>query len=62
MFCINQLPVQRLIAKDKWYKQILETAAKLICITVAFAELWQEVMKTSRVKKLQPHKTNNATS
>lgn len=52
MFYIYQLPVPRLNAKDKWYKQIIETAAKLICTTVEFAELWQEVMKTKWSEKV----------
>jgi hypothetical protein len=52
MFYINQLPVPRLNAKDKWYKQIIETAAKLICTTAEFAELWEEVMKTKWSEKV----------
>lgn len=52
MFYIYQLPVPRLTAKDKWFKQIIERAAKLICTTDEFAELWEEVMKTKWSEKV----------
>lgn len=52
MFYIYQLPVPRLTAKDKWFKQIIERAAKLICTTEEFAELWEEVMKTKWSEKV----------
>lgn len=51
MFYIYQLPVPRLKSKDKWYKPIVERAAKLICTTAEFAELWEEVMKTKWTEK-----------
>jgi len=52
MFYIYQLPVPRLSSKDKWYKPIIEKAAKLICTTEEFAELWEDVMKTKWSKAL----------
>lgn len=52
MFYIYQLPVPRLSAKDKWYKPIINRAAKLICTTNEFAELWEEVMKTKWSEKV----------
>ncbi len=44
MFYIYQLPVPRLKPKDKWFSAIVERAARLICTTEEFAELWEEVM------------------
>lgn len=52
MFYIYQLPVPRLSTKDKWYKPIVEKAAKLICTTAEYADLWQEVMKTTWSEKI----------
>ena len=43
-FYINQLPIPRLKPKDKWFSAIVDRAAKLICTTEEFAELWEEVM------------------
>lgn len=51
MFYINQIPVPRLKTKDKWYKPIVERAARLICTTSEFAELWEEVIKTKWTEK-----------
>ncbi|WP_205319230.1 Eco57I restriction-modification methylase domain-containing protein [Runella rosea] len=44
MFYIYQLPVPRLRAGDRFYEEIVERAARLICTTEEFAELWEEVM------------------
>lgn len=52
MFYINQLPIPRLKPTHKWYKPIIERAAKLICTTEQFAELWEEVMKTKWSEKV----------
>lgn len=46
MFFIYQLPVPRLKHLDKWHIPIVERAARLICTTAEFAELWEEVMKS----------------
>ena len=46
LFYLYQLPIPRLSSKDKWYKSIINRAAKLICTTEEFAELWEGVMKT----------------
>jgi hypothetical protein len=43
MFYIYQLPVPRLQEGDKWFAEIVERAAKLICTTPEFDELAQEV-------------------
>jgi len=43
MFYIYQLPVPRLGVGDKYFNEIVERAAKLICITPEFDELAQEV-------------------
>ena len=43
MFYIYQLPVPRLIEGDKYFNDIVERAAKLICTTPEFDELAQEV-------------------
>jgi len=42
-FYIYQLPVPRLEAGDKWFKQIVERAAKLICTTREYDDLAKEV-------------------
>jgi len=52
LFYLYQLPIPRLSSKDKWYKPIVENAAKLICTTAEFADLWQEVMKTNWSEKI----------
>lgn len=46
MHIFYQLTVPRLKSTHKWYKSIVERAAKLICTTAEFGELWKEVMKT----------------
>jgi hypothetical protein len=51
MFYIYQLPVPRLKPKDKWFNAIIERAARLICTTEEFAELWEEVIKTKWSEK-----------
>lgn len=51
MFYIYQLPVPRLKPKDKWFTAIVERAARLICTTEEFAELWEEVMKNKWTEK-----------
>lgn len=43
MFYIYQLPVPRLQEGDEWFSEIVERAAKLICITPEFDELAQKV-------------------
>ena len=43
MFYIYQLPVPRLGVGDKYFNEIVERAAKLICTTPEFDELAQEV-------------------
>lgn len=43
MFYIYQLPVPRLIEGDRYFNEIVERAAKLICTTTEFDELAQEV-------------------
>jgi hypothetical protein len=43
MFFVYQLPVPRLIEGDKYFNDIVERAAKLICTTPEFDELAQEV-------------------
>ena len=45
LFYLYQLPIPRLNSKDKWFKQIIERAAPLVCTSEDFAELWQEAMK-----------------
>ena len=42
-FSVYQLPVPRLQEGDKWFAEIVERAAKLICTTPEFDELAQEV-------------------
>lgn len=51
LFYLYQLPVPRLKPKDKWYLPIVERAARLICTTEEFTELWEEVMKTKWSEK-----------
>lgn len=51
LFYLYQLPVPRLKPKDKWFTAIVERAARLICTTEEFAELWEEVMKTKWAEK-----------
>ena len=51
-FIINGLPIVDIDPNDKWYKPIIERAAKLICTTEEFAELWEDVMKTKWSKAL----------
>jgi hypothetical protein len=46
MFYIYQLHIPRLTDEDKWYKSIVERAARLICTTEEYAELWEETMQT----------------
>ncbi|MDB9340008.1 Eco57I restriction-modification methylase domain-containing protein [Nodularia spumigena] len=43
MFYIYQLPIPRLTAGDKYFNEIVEGAAKLICTTPEFDDLAQEV-------------------
>jgi Alw26I/Eco31I/Esp3I family type II restriction m6 adenine DNA methyltransferase len=43
MFFVYQLPVPRLTQKDKYFSEICDRAAKLICTTPEFDELAQEV-------------------
>lgn len=47
MFYIYQLPVPRLQEVDKWFAELVERAAKLICTTSEFADLWNDVMPTT---------------
>ncbi|MGL4500592.1 MAG: Eco57I restriction-modification methylase domain-containing protein, partial [Planktothrix sp.] len=47
MFYIYQLPVPRLTAADRFFAEIVDRAAKLICTTPEFDELAQEVGLTS---------------
>ncbi len=51
MHIFYQLPVPRLQPKDKWFSAIVERAAKLICTTEEFAELWEEVMGNKWTEK-----------
>ena len=46
MHIFYQLTIPRLNVTNKWFKPIVERAAKLICTTEEFAELWKDVMKT----------------
>ena len=43
MFYIYQLPIPRLTKNDRYFNDIVERAAKLICTTSEFDELAQEV-------------------
>jgi len=51
IFYIYQLPIPRLGATDKWYKLMIEKAAKLVCSTPEFADLWKEVMQSEWSQK-----------
>lgn len=51
LFYLYQLPIPRLKPKDNWFNAIVERAARLICTTEEFAELWEEVMKTKWTEK-----------
>ncbi len=42
-FFLYQLPVPRLQEGDKWFAEIVERAAKLICTTPEFDDLWAAV-------------------
>lgn len=44
LFFLNQLPVPRLQANDRFYEEIVERAAQLICTTEDFKDLWEDVM------------------
>ena len=46
MFYVYQLPVPRLTQGDKWFNEIVSRAARLICTTPEFDDLWDEVSKT----------------
>lgn len=46
MFYIYQLPVPRLTKQDTVFNMIVERAAKLICTTPEYHELWEAVMPT----------------
>jgi hypothetical protein len=43
MFYIYQLPVPRLQEGDKWFTEIVDRAARLVCTTPEFDDLAQEV-------------------
>jgi len=43
-FYIYNCSFPRLTSQDKWYHAIVSRAARLICTTEEFAELWEEVM------------------
>lgn len=43
-FYIHQLPAPRLTEKDKAFRPIVERAARLICTTPEFDDLWNEVV------------------
>lgn len=44
MFYIYQLPVPRLTKRDASFRMIVERAARLICTTPEFQQLWESVM------------------
>lgn len=46
MFYIYQLPIPRITADEPFFDDIVTRAAKLICTTAEFADLWNEVMET----------------
>lgn len=52
MFYVNQLPIPRLESTNKWFHEIVERTAKLICITPDFIELWEDVIKSKWSLKL----------
>jgi hypothetical protein len=43
MFYVYQLPIPRLQEGDQWFTEIVDRAAKLICTTPEFDNLWAEV-------------------
>jgi len=43
MFYVYSMPVPRLQEGDKWFAEIVERAAKLICTTPEFEDLWAAV-------------------
>ena len=47
IFYIYQLPIPRLDATDKWYKLIIEKAAKLVCVTPEYSFLWKDIYNTA---------------
>ncbi|HEY9702516.1 MAG TPA: hypothetical protein V6C58_08725, partial [Allocoleopsis sp.] len=47
-FFIYQTPIPRLIEGEKYFQEIVERAAKLICVTPQFEELAKEVGLTSK--------------
>jgi hypothetical protein len=47
MFYIYQLPVPRLTEQETAFRMIVERAAKLICTTPEFQELWESAMSGS---------------
>ncbi len=49
---VYQTPIPRLTNRDKWYFQLEHRAARLICTTAEYAELWEEVMKTKWTDKV----------
>ncbi len=53
-FYVYQLPVPRLQEGDKWFTEIVERAAKLICTTSEFDDLLKEVNKTKKKGKGKP--------
>ncbi|MBK8291561.1 MAG: putative DNA binding domain-containing protein [Flammeovirgaceae bacterium] len=55
MFYIYQLHIPRLLSSDKWYKPIIEKAARLICTTEEFADLWLESMGTNWAANVAIH-------
>lgn len=44
MFNINQLPIIRLSSNNKWYNQIVNVTAKLVCVSTDFFDLWVDVV------------------
>ncbi|MEX0268052.1 RNA-binding domain-containing protein [Leptolyngbyaceae cyanobacterium UHCC 1019] len=48
-FYVYQLPVPRLVEGDRYFSEICDRAAKLICTTPEFDDLWEEV-KSKKVK------------
>ncbi len=47
MFYLYQLPIPRLIEENVAFRMIVERAAKLICTTPEFQELWERVIPGS---------------
>ncbi len=50
-YIVNDVPLPRLKKEDSFYKPIVEKAAKLVCTSKDYAELWQDVMKTKWTPK-----------